>query len=149
MLQLPKIKSENSECLKTMHDTVYESLMSIKNLGVSTANWDPIICHILNKKLDTNTLVHYECQLDNVREPQSLKSMLSYLENRFMALQSATAKQEARNEYKPEYKNDKPSTSTPTSSVSSSVEKIIKCLICGQNHMAIKCNTLLNKSVRD
>lgn len=63
--------------------------MSIKNIGISITNWDPIICHILAKKLDSSTLIHYECQLANVREIQSLSSFLAYLENRFMALQAA------------------------------------------------------------
>lgn len=89
ILLLPPLEFESAEQLKTMHDTVYESIMSIKNIDVSTDNWDPLLCHILTRKLDSTTLVHYELQLRNVREPQSLTDLLAYLEGRFMALQSA------------------------------------------------------------
>lgn len=66
IMQLPKIKYENAEMLKTMHDTVYESIMSVRNLGISTENWDALVCHMLTRKLDSTTLVHYECQLNDV-----------------------------------------------------------------------------------
>lgn len=93
ILQLPKLKSENADMLKSMHDTVYESIMSVKNIEISsTDNWDPLLCHILTRKLDTNTLIHYECQSKNVREVQSLQSLSTYLESRFMAIQSANMK---------------------------------------------------------
>lgn len=81
-----------------MHDTVYESLMSIKSLGISISNWDSIICHILTKKLDSVTLVQYECQLANVREVQSLSGFLTYLENRFMALQAVGATEQIQSQ---------------------------------------------------
>lgn len=51
--------------------------------------------HSLQKKLDSATLINYECQLKNVREVQSLSSFLNYLENRFVALQFAGAKKES------------------------------------------------------
>lgn len=34
------IEFESSESLKHLHDTVYESIMSIRNIGVSTENWN-------------------------------------------------------------------------------------------------------------
>lgn len=48
MLAIPKMKYESFELLKALHDTVYESMMSIENLGVSTKNWDSLITNILN-----------------------------------------------------------------------------------------------------
>lgn len=89
ILLLPKLKTENADMLKSMHDSVYEAKFSIKNMEISTDNWDPLLSHILTRKLATNTLIHYECQLKDVREVQSLQSLLKYLESRFMALQSA------------------------------------------------------------
>lgn len=83
ILLLPKLKTENADMLKSMHDTVYESIMSIRNIEISTDNWDPLLCHILTRKLDASTLIHYECQLQDVREIQSLQSLLKYLESRF------------------------------------------------------------------
>lgn len=91
IMKIPKMESENAELLKAMHDTVFEAIMSIKNIDISTDNWDPLLCHILTRKLDAATLVSYECQLHDVRKPQTLPDFLAYLEKRFMALHSATA----------------------------------------------------------
>lgn len=65
--------------------------MSIQSIGVSIQNWDPLLTQN-SGKMDQSTIIHYECQLGDVREPQSLISLLSYIENRFMALQSAAIK---------------------------------------------------------
>lgn len=148
ILNLPKIKKENANQLKSMHDTIYESLMSIKSLGISISNWDPIICHILTKKLDSSTLVQYECQLANVREVQSLSEFLNYLENRFMALQAVGATEELhsqnfsnhsqKSEYKSENKYEK-----------QSYNKNKACLICEEDHPTFKCSVLLKKDVRE
>lgn len=50
IFNFPKMNKENSDALKSMHDTVYESIMSIQNAGISTANWDALLCHVLTKK---------------------------------------------------------------------------------------------------
>lgn len=63
----------------------------INHIDPTPENYDTCYA-LLQKRYD-------ECQLTNVREPQSLKSMLTYIENRFMALQSAAAKQETRNDW--------------------------------------------------
>lgn len=142
ILNLPKMNKENFESLKTMHDTVYESIMSIKNIGISVENWDPLLCYILTKKLDQATLIHYECQLNNVREIQTLSDFLHYIENRFMALQAAGARdmlqiQKLPNQFQ---KNEKPAQLS---------YKSAKCFVCYQDHVTTKCPTLLRSSVRD
>lgn len=92
ILFLPNLKSDNVDQLKHMYDSINESLMSIKNIGISIENWDSLLTHILIRKLDQTTLLHYECQLKDVREPQLLPSFLSYIETSFMALQSANVR---------------------------------------------------------
>lgn len=143
VLQLPKIKSENADMLKTMHDTVYESIMSIKNIEVSTENWDPLLCHMLTRKLDSATLIHYECQLQDVREPQSLISFLSYLENRFMALQSANIKQD----YNGNYNGNHNHNNNYNKHEKFDQNKQLKCVFCKGDHFVTKCDGFLKKNV--
>lgn len=71
---LPKHKNENSEDLKTLHDTVNECIMAIKNAGIQTKNWDILLVHILLHKLSAETIKNYECQLQDVKEPKSFLS---------------------------------------------------------------------------
>lgn len=62
MLNLPKLNEENSTQLRTMHDTVHECTLTIKNMGVQVNGWDPLLVHILLQKLDRNTIKHYNSQ---------------------------------------------------------------------------------------
>lgn len=94
ILQLPNLTFESGRKLKIMHDTVWECIMAIKNLQISVENWDPLLTHILLKKLDKETVKHYECQLIDIKEPQKLQEFLAYIESRFMALEAAESRQQ-------------------------------------------------------
>lgn len=145
ILLLPKLKTENADLLKTMHDTVYEAIMSIKNMDVSTDNWDPLLCHMLTRKLDPATVIHYECQLQDVREPQTLASLLTYLENRFMALQSANIKRD----YQP-YNGNNHKFEKSEKTEKNENSKQSKCVFCKGDHYISKCdgtNGFLKKNV--
>lgn len=126
ILNLPKMKS----------DTVYECMMAIKNIGISNDQLSgALLTHILTNKMDSNTVMHYECQLKDVREPQTLDDFLTYIEKRFMALQSAQAKNDNFNQSK---KYEKKTN-----------EKISKCLCCNDTHALYKCSSFGKKTVQE
>lgn len=102
ILKLPKHQNENSKELKLLHDTTFECVMAIRNIGIETKNWDPLLNHIFIHKLtiSSDTIKTYECQLANIREPQSLKEFLEFIENRFMAISSAENKSESTENFK-------------------------------------------------
>lgn len=89
ILELPAMEFEDSQELKNMHDIMYEAYLELKNMDIDAANWNPFLVHLLIRKLDPDTIKHYECQLTNVKEYQGLHEFLKYIENRFMALESA------------------------------------------------------------
>lgn len=68
MLNLPKSNMETSAELRKIHDTTNESMMAIQNLGFDTTSWDPLVSHIISKKLSKDTIKHYECSLSDVKE---------------------------------------------------------------------------------
>lgn len=145
VIAIPKIRSESYEALKNLHDTVYESIMSIKSIGISIDNWDALSVHILTYNLDQETIVHYECQLSDVKEPQSLKSFLNYIETRFMALQSANAKNSFEKKYNHSNFNQKSFKSFDKST--SDVMK--KISFYNESHSVFKCSGFLSKSPRE
>lgn len=108
--------------------------MSIKNLGIDTTNWDPLMVHILTGKLSQATILHFECQLKDVSEIPTLKQFLTYIETRFLALQSAESK---------------------TGFIGNTQEKVEKaksfdkCVICNDKHSVMKCNEFLKLNVFD
>lgn len=55
-------------------------------------NWDPIMNYIIFSKLHKDTITHYECQLENIKEVESIQDVLNYIENRYLAIQSAETK---------------------------------------------------------
>ncbi|XP_055306475.1 uncharacterized protein LOC129570781 [Sitodiplosis mosellana] len=89
ILDIPCQSAETSNGLKNLFDTANECLMAIKNYNVNIKDWDPLIIHILKKKLHKSTVIDYESKLNDVRELQTLSSFLQYVEHRFMALLSA------------------------------------------------------------
>lgn len=137
ILNLPKMKSEDGKLLKNIHDTVYECMMAIQNIGISSDQLSgALLTHILTHKLDSNTVMHYECQLTDVREPQTLDDFLLYIENRFMALQSAQAKNDNFNCQSK--KHEKPI-----------YEKKLKCVHCNEAHTLYKCSVFGKKTVQE
>lgn len=119
VLNLPKMRGETSEDLRKIHDTANECLLSIKNMGVETENWDPLVIHILLQKLSKETIKHYEFQLKDTREIQMTREFLAYLEMRFLAIKSSES-----------------NSSFTTVNVGSHPmkEKTIKCQFCGDDH---------------
>ncbi|XP_045498278.1 uncharacterized protein LOC123696250 [Colias croceus] len=94
ILGLPNTQQQSLTQIKNMHDATKECLNAIKNLGVDTSTWDPMIVHILALKLDTDTHNDYIESLKNPRELPTLQEFLSFLEMKFTALESSKRKQE-------------------------------------------------------
>lgn len=90
-------------------------------------------------------LCHYECQLKNCREPQALNEFLNYIENRFMAIQSATSKSKNQSNYSEQEKNSP--SKKPQKTLS---EKNVSCVFCASTtHFIYKCSDFEKKSVND
>lgn len=133
--KLPKQKNENSRELRLLHDRTFECVMAIRNIGIETKNWDPLLNHILLQKLSSETIKTYECQLANIREPQSFSEFLQFIENRFMAISSAENKSEST-----EYANAGMKQETFFSKRGT---QVTKCLCCNKEHYTYKCETFL------
>lgn len=92
LMLIPQQKTERSDDLRNLYDTINECVMLIKNIGISTKNWDALLIHIVLHKLSSETIKNYECQLRDVKEPQKFDAFMGYLESRFLALQSVESK---------------------------------------------------------
>lgn len=103
--------------------------MTIKSIGISTDNWDPLLTFITTTKLDQATIVNYECQLKDVRAPQKIVDMLTYIENRLVALNSAGYKSDTFGHQKDNRSNEKENKSTTN-----------KCAYCTGTHLIFSCD---------
>lgn len=94
---LPIMQQQSLVQIKRMYDTTTECLHAIRNLGVETSTWDPILVHILSQKLDPETHMDYIESLKNPRELPVLQELLDYLEGKFTSLEASRRKQEPVN----------------------------------------------------
>lgn len=89
LFTLPKLHAENAQGLRKIHDTTMECLHGLQNIGTSTDGWDPMLLHILSRKLDDTTLNEYERDLKNKKEIPKLQEFLQFIEQKFISLQTA------------------------------------------------------------
>ncbi|XP_055371970.1 uncharacterized protein LOC129605959 [Condylostylus longicornis] len=132
LINQPNISIGSAKQLKAMLDTTRECILMLENLGLKIfGNWDPIILHILIKKLDKDSNAQYEHLLESPKELQSLKDFLMFFENRFESTEAVGMKQ--------------PSTSQKWEKGSSHVvaANSEKCIICNKTHPIHKCDKFL------
>ncbi|CAG9090548.1 unnamed protein product [Plutella xylostella] len=93
LMGMPSIQQPSAVVLKRLHDTAVECLNGIKNLGVDTSTWDPLLVHIMSQKLDSDTHNEYISSLKQPRELPVLKEFLQFLENKFTSLEASRRKE--------------------------------------------------------
>lgn len=144
MFLIPKQNKEFSRDLKSLYDTINECVLSISALGVKVRNWDPLLNHIILHKLSSETIKNYECQLENVKEPQSYAEFMKYLESRFLALQSAEAKSGNFIE-----KNNSGNMQNKTNNAQGKSYNYVEknCIKCNSKHSTMECPDLLKLPV--
>ena len=132
LLNQPICTHESAALLKQLHDTTQEMMHGLNNIGIETTNWDPVIVHILVKKLDKETHKMYEQSIINPREPQNLSSLLNFLELRFQTLESI------QSSIKIDWTKNK---NTHISTIPA-----IKCINCNKSHRLYECDLYLKSS---
>lgn len=109
MMQLPTLTQATAPALKKMHDVINECVNGLHNIGMNTISWDPVIVYLIAQKLDSMSYNEYMRELRNPKEVPDLEEFLSFLENKFMAMESAKGHQKGAEG--PSY-SQKQSTST-------------------------------------
>lgn len=165
MLYIPVSQQQSSNHIKRIHDTAFESVNAIKNMGVDVTSWDPFLVCILSQKLDSDTYEDYLQALKSPRELPVLEDFLNFLETKFMMLETSRKKIEnsilktsqSQMNSKPifskspnKYPNKNPKTNYSTNQVSQSSKSKRKtsyrkqCIICNSNdHRIHTCQKLM------
>lgn len=164
LMNIPISQQQSSQHIKRIHDTTYESINGIRNLGIDISSWDPFLVHLLSQKLDAETYNDYIQSLKSPRDLPILKDFLNFLETKFMMLETSRKKQEysshktsnfnqpptskslpnpnfKQNYYQPQHafsSNQVISQSNANTNI-----KCKPCLICNDDHRIHLCPTLL------
>lgn len=153
-LAQPIIHKQTANEIKRLYDVSMESIHAIQNLGVDTTTWDPLLVHIITKKLDQGTYTDYKESRKSPRDLPSLTELMQFLESKFTALEpihrgEKTSPPVANKPYysQPKINNFK-SNRTPYLNSSSNYKREYlssttcnpwSCPFCNQRHVLYKC----------
>lgn len=70
-----------------------ECIHAIQNLGIDTSTWDPLLVHLIAKKLDSETYSDYKEARKSPRSLPSLSELMDFLESKFNALEPISTKE--------------------------------------------------------
>lgn len=153
LLNQPAIQQPTSSQFKKMHDTTRECLNAITNLHIDTRTWDPLLVHILLQKLDSETAQSFIESLKSPREIPSLVSLLQYLENKFMSLETTTKPNRSVIQEKSFFKQQSPNYSNaqnrkfifPKQKMTNFIQSktYVNCPKCNQQHGLYNCKDFL------
>lgn len=130
------------QSIKTILDSTKECLSSLKNLGVSTSSWDPLLIHIIAQKLDFQTRKDWEQSLKSSTEIPTRMEMFEFLERTFRTLESLQNNFPATSLQKIIKTNKYVSQSKGTYVHAGKFEKSTtqsNCSYCDKNHSLSKC----------
>jgi len=66
-------------------------MSTLKNLDVTTKSWNPILCFIIRRKVDQQSLAALENSVDAPTEIPTLRSVLTFIERRACMLETISA----------------------------------------------------------
>ncbi|XP_055386622.1 uncharacterized protein LOC129615436 [Condylostylus longicornis] len=136
----PSIVPGSSKSIKGLFNTTQECIMMLENLELEVYNnWDPILLHILMKKLDKDTHVLYEQSLQCTKDLQSLQEFLTFIQARFQALEAIGDSR------------DKSTKLKKTAYVTTGVilNSNSECLVCKEKHSLFNCSKFLEMTPQE
>ncbi|XP_075158099.1 uncharacterized protein LOC142231374 [Haematobia irritans] len=138
--------------IKNLLDSTQECLSSLRNLGMDTQSWDPIIIHLIGQKLDLQTRKEWEQSLRSSTEIPNRAEMFEFLERTFRTLESLRDNFPMDN-MRGNSKNVKSSkmSSKRTTCNAGKISKPVKgqCSYCNKLHPLAKCYKFLALSFSD
>ncbi|CAG9133832.1 unnamed protein product [Plutella xylostella] len=154
-LNQPNVHKQTSFELKRLHDTSMECIHAIHNLGVDTSTWDPLLVHLISKKLDVQTYTDYKESRKSPRELPSLGEFMTFLECKFTALEPVQRKERENTSStssapakQPPYQYKNTSGKIPYKNYyqANSTSYISRCPLCNFEHELYRCKRFIAMS---
>lgn len=130
---------ESSKGLKDLHDTTYDVLSSLKNMGIDSDNWGEVLVFLLSSKLPQHTRVLWEEKIGESDELPRFETFMKFIETRFRTLEGIESTKS-----RPSEVNKKPAPQRKTTlHTESNIQKNNpqKCKSCQKEaHYLFKCD---------
>ncbi|CAG9134447.1 unnamed protein product [Plutella xylostella] len=150
-LNQPIVQKQTSFEIRRLYDTTMECLHAIQNLGIDTSTWDPLLVHLISKKLDIETYGDYKEARKSPRDLPSLSELMEFLEGKFTALEpihkkerdtTSTTSNRPYQQNKPfyQYQGGNRSGKFPKRELQAIATCTWNCPLCNNSHALYKCN---------
>lgn len=135
---LPTIKTETANELKSLRDIVTASISSLKTLDRAVAAWDDILVYIISQKFSPRTRNEWNLQRGSSRECSTYQDIHEFMTLRVRGLTDYCKSR------------DNSLNSSISSKTRSSINNvsIVKCSHCSGNHKLSRCSDFLEKNRR-
>lgn len=137
MMNQKPVATESSQSVKSILDTTNECLSALKNLGIASFDWDPMLVYITVNKLDTESVRLWEQHIgtneDCSDELPTYKQLCVFLESRFRTL-------EVLESSKPQSRSR---SNTRQSSFHAAASMNTNCNFCKGNHLIYHCKDFI------
>ncbi|KAG6438656.1 hypothetical protein O3G_MSEX000121, partial [Manduca sexta] len=166
LLSTPNVQQHSIIYYKKIHDAALENLHAVRNLGIDTEAWGPMLVHLLSQKLDSETHNEYIKSLKNPREIPQLQDLIEFLEFKFTTLETCPRKSETqspkanisktnynniktRNYHQKQFHTSEHNNINPKHARKSTPQVLsgygVKCPMCKQgDHVLYQCKTFIN-----
>lgn len=150
ILDLPTIKKPSAACIRGLLSQIRQHLSALDNLQQPTEKWDTIIVCLLQKKLDFYTVRAFYLEKCSKNEMPSLDDLLSFLEGRAVALETATNKDSPPEQKERKYVLSCAATAyTVNKQKQKSASVKPQCKFCNSFHRLYACTSFKLAAVKD
>lgn len=141
LINQPAMQTRNASELRSLTDTVKESLQCIESLDIMTDEWNPFVIFIAQSKMDTVTRGEWEEYLGGSTTIPKMKILYTFLETQFRILDGSNINQSSVNNT-----NFHPAASTSSQNETRAnlnenfrYQQTDICLVCSDNHWVLNC----------
>lgn len=142
LLSIPSLTLDTAENNRRLIDDTDECIQELIKLKIDTSNWDPILVHVIVRKLHPDTHTLWEQSLKNQTELPTFSELKEFLESRFRTLEAIGTKKFTR----PYQFRESQSQSKMYQSYATIIEST--CVICSGAHVTRKCPKIINANVK-
>lgn len=147
---LPALQTESSSGLKIMLNTTNNTLSTLKGVKIDVTTWNSILVYILTKKLDSESIKHWEVSQNGSKSVASMTDFFDFLNTRINILNNTELmlSDDPRFGHSSYSKYNKAPVAKPQS-IMLTLKANFKCFLCSENHIIARCPTLLHADIKD
>lgn len=146
---LPSLEAETSSGLNDMLNITNSTMATLKSFQIDVSTWDAILVYVLSRKLDSNSIKHWEETQKGSKCVATLMTFLDFLSTRINILSNTELllPSEQKSGYFPtsNMKFNKPKPQP----IMLTLKSNFKCFLCSDNHIIARCPTLMQADSND